>query len=128
MRLKTGMSVRVISGNHKGKEGKILRVIKDRERVIIEGVNLIKKHTRPTQENPKGGIIEREGSLHISNVMHLHNGKVSRIGYKRLDDGSKVMLKLIIKTQLKFGEMAVLEENLCMLRILLMQFGSLYLG
>ena len=90
MRLKTGMSVRVISGNHKGKEGKILRVIKDRERVIIEGVNLIKKHTRPTQENPKGGIIEREGSLHISNVMYLYNGKVSRIGYKRLDDGSKV--------------------------------------
>ena len=90
MRLKTGMSVRVISGNHKGKEGKILRVIKDRERVIIEGINLIKKHTRPTQENPKGGVIEREGSLHISNVMYLHNGKVSRIGYKSLDDGSKV--------------------------------------
>ena len=90
MRLKTGMSVRVISGNHKGKEGKILRVIKDRERVIIEGINLIKKHTRPTQENPKGGIVEREGSLHISNVMYLYNGKVSRIGYKRLDDGSKV--------------------------------------
>ena len=82
MRLKTGMSVRVISGNHKGKEGKILRIIKDKERVIIEGVNLIKKHTRPTQENPKGGVIEREGSLHISNVMYLHNGKVSRIGYK----------------------------------------------
>ena len=72
MRLKTGMSVRVISGNHKGKEGKILRIIKDKERVIIEGVNLIKKHTRPTQENPKGGVIEREGSLHISNVMYLH--------------------------------------------------------
>ena len=90
MRLKTGMSVRVISGNHKGKEGKILRVIKDRERVIIEGVNLIKKHTRPTQENPKGGIIEREGSLHISNVMHLHNGNPSRVGYKILEDGSKV--------------------------------------
>ncbi len=61
MRLKTGMSVRVISGNHKGKEGKILRVIKDKERVIIEGVNLIKKHTRPTQENPKGGVIELQG-------------------------------------------------------------------
>ena len=45
---------------------------------------------RPTQENPKGGVIEREGSLHISNVMYLHNGKVSRIGYKSLDDGSKV--------------------------------------
>jgi len=90
MRLKTGMSVRVISGNHKGKEGKILRIIKDRDRLVIEGVNLIKKHTRPTQDNPKGGIIEREGSLHISNVMYLYNGKVSRIGYKRLDDGSKV--------------------------------------
>tara|TARA_Y100000748_G_scaffold235290_1_gene199301 strand:- start:14621 stop:14929 length:309 start_codon:yes stop_codon:yes gene_type:complete len=90
MRLKTGMSVKVISGNHKGKEGKILRIIKDRNRVIIEGVNLIKKHTRPTQENPKGGIVEREGSLHISNVMHLHNGNPSRIGYKRLEDGSKV--------------------------------------
>ena len=72
MRLKTGMSVRVISGNHKGKEGKILRVIKDTERVIIEGVNLIKKHTRPTQENPKGGIIEREGSLHIYNICLLY--------------------------------------------------------
>ena len=90
MRLKTGMSVRVTSGNHKGKEGKILRIIKDRDRVVIEGVNLIKKHTRPTQDNPKGGIIEREGSLHISNVMHLHNGNPSKIGYKRLEDGSKV--------------------------------------
>ena len=90
MRLKTGMSVKIISGNHKGKEGKILRIIKDKNRVIIEGINLIKKHTRPTQDNPKGGIVEREGSLHISNVMHLHNGNASRIGYKKLEDGSKV--------------------------------------
>jgi len=92
MRLKTGMNVKVNSGNHKGKEGKILRIIKDKNRVVIEGVNLIKKHTRPTQENPKGGIVEREGSLHISNVMYLHNGNPSRIGYKKLEDGSKVRI------------------------------------
>ena len=73
MRLRSGMNVRVVSGNHKGKEGKILKVIKDKNRIIIEGVNLIKKHTRPTQDNPKGGIVEKEGSIHISNVMYVHN-------------------------------------------------------
>ena len=92
MRLKTGMSVRVISGNHKGKEGKILRVIKDRERVIIEGVNLIKRHTRPSQENPQGGIVEKEAALHISNLMVVHGGKPTRVGYKKLEDGSKVRI------------------------------------
>ena len=92
MHLKTGMTVRVMSGNHKGKEGKILRILKDKNRVVIEGINLIKKHTRPTQDNPKGGIVEREGSLHISNVMHLHNGSPSRIGYKKLEDGTKVRI------------------------------------
>jgi len=92
MRLKTGMNVKVISGNHKDKEGKILKIIKDKNRVVIEGINLIKKHTRPTQDNPKGGIVEREGSLHISNVMYLHNGNPSRIGYKKLEDGTKVRI------------------------------------
>ena len=94
MRLKSGMNVRVVSGNHKGKEGKILKVIKDKNRIIIEGVNLIKKHTRPTQDNPKGGIVEKEGSIHISNVMYVHNNTPSRIGYKSLDDGSKVRVAL----------------------------------
>ena len=94
MRLKSGMNVRVVSGNHKGKEGKILKVIKDKNRIIIEGVNLIKKHTRPTQDNPKGGIVEKEGSIHISNVMYVHNNAPTRIGYKSLDDGSKVRVAL----------------------------------
>ena len=94
MRLKSGMNVRVVSGNHKGKEGKILKVIKDKNRIIIEGVNLIKKHTRPTQDNPKGGIVEKEGSIHISNVMYVHNNIPTRIGYKSLDDGSKVRVAL----------------------------------
>tara|TARA_B100001778_G_scaffold144572_2_gene118895 strand:+ start:649 stop:957 length:309 start_codon:yes stop_codon:yes gene_type:complete len=92
MRIKSGMNVKVIRGNHKGKEGKVLRIINDKDRVIVEGVNLIKKHTKPSQENPKGGIVEREGSLHISNVMLVHGGAPTRIGYKRLEDGSKVRI------------------------------------
>ena len=96
MHLKTGMTVRVMSGNHKGKEGKILYVHPKKERVIIEGVNLIKRHTRSSQENPQGGVVEREGSIHNSNVMLIHGGKQTRIGYKKLDDGSKV--RIAIKT------------------------------
>ncbi len=92
MRLKTGMNVKVISGNHKGKEGKILYVHPKKQRVIIEGVNLIKRHMRPSQENPQGGVVEREGAIHISNVMLIHGGKPTRIGYKKLDDGSKVRI------------------------------------
>mgnify|MGYP001193297645 FL=1 len=90
MHLKSGMTVKVIRGNHKGKEGKILRILKDKNRVIVEGVNLIKKHTKPSQENPKGGIVEKEGSLHVSNVMYMHGGVPTRIGFKKLEDGSKV--------------------------------------
>ena len=92
MHLKTGMIVRVMSGNHKGKEGKILYVHPKKQRVIIEGVNLIKRHMRPSQENPQGGVVEREGAIHISNVMLIHGGKPTRIGYKKLDDGSKVRI------------------------------------
>jgi len=88
------MNVKIIRGNHKGKEGKVLRVINDKDRVIVEGVNLIKKHTKPSQENPKGGIVEREGSLHVSNVMYVHSGSPTRIGYKKLEDGSKVRVSI----------------------------------
>ena len=94
MYLKSGMTVKVIRGNHKGKEGKILRILKDRNRVIVEGVNLIKKHTKPSQENPKGGIVEKEGSLHVSNVMYIHGGEPTRIGFKKLEDGSKVRVAI----------------------------------
>ena len=92
MLIKKGMIVRVISGAHRGSEGKVLFVSPNRNRIIVEGVNFIKKSTRPTQENPNGGIVEKEASLHISNVMVLQSGKVSRIGYKILDDGSKVRI------------------------------------
>ena len=92
MIIKKGMMVKIVSGAHKGSEGKVLFVSPKKQRVIVEGVNFIKKSTRPSQENPKGGIVEKEASLHVSNVMVLQNGKVSRVGYKILEDGSKVRI------------------------------------
>lgn len=90
MHVKQGMLVKVISGNHKGQEGKILNVFPGQSRVIIEGVNFRKRASRPTQENPSGGFVEREAPIHISNVMIISNGKPTRIGYKVLEDGSKI--------------------------------------
>tara|TARA_B100000073_G_scaffold146500_1_gene120579 strand:- start:118 stop:429 length:312 start_codon:yes stop_codon:yes gene_type:complete len=92
MVIKKDMIVKVISGANKGQEGKVLFVNPKKNRLIVEGVNFIKKSTRPTQDNQKGGIIEKEASIHISNVMVLQNNVVSRIGYKILDDGSKVRI------------------------------------
>ena len=92
MIIKKDMVVKVISGANKGQEGKVLFVNPKKNRLIVEGVNFIKKSTRPTQDNQKGGIIEKEASIDISNVMVLQNNKVSRIGYKILDDGSKVRI------------------------------------
>lgn len=90
MLIKKGMLVRVIRGNHRGSDGKVLRVFPDRNRVIIEGINFIKRASRPTQENPSGGFIEKEASIHVSNVMVLRNNEPTRIGFKVLDDGLKV--------------------------------------
>lgn len=92
MHLKNGMTVRIISGNHKGQEGKILRVFPRQNRAIVEGVNFIKKAARPTQENPSGGFVEKEASIHISNLMVVAGGQPTRVGYKYLDDGSKVRI------------------------------------
>ena len=92
MHVKKGMLVKIISGNHKGMEGKILNVFPDKNRVIVEGVNFRKRASRPTQENPSGGFVEREAPLHISNVMVLNNGSPTRIVYKILDDGTKIRI------------------------------------
>ncbi len=67
--LKTGDTVVVLSGSQKGKRGKVLQVIPKKERAVVEGVNLVKRHQRKTQDNPNGAIVERENSLHISNLM-----------------------------------------------------------
>ena len=92
MHVKKGMIVKVISGNNKGMEGKILYVSTQKQRVIVEGVNFMKKATRPSQENPAGGIVEKAASIHVSNVMVVHDGQATRIGYKKLEDGSKIRI------------------------------------
>ena len=92
MLIKKGMQVRVISGAHKGQEGKVLFASPKNQRVVVEGVNFIKKSIRPSQENPNGGIVEKEASLHVSNVLVLQGGSISRLGYKILEDGSKVRI------------------------------------
>tara|TARA_B100000029_G_scaffold208132_1_gene205912 strand:+ start:1516 stop:1821 length:306 start_codon:yes stop_codon:yes gene_type:complete len=90
MKIRKGDSVQVISGNDKGKSGRVIKVYKNTNKVIVEGINLVKKHARPNQENPQGGILQKEAKIDISNVMILSNGNISRLGYKFLDDGKKV--------------------------------------
>ena len=90
MKIKKGDTVKVVSGSYSGKEGRVLKVLNDRERLIVEGINMLKKHMRPNQENQQGAIIEKEGSIHISNVQLLHNGKNTKVGYQFSKDGKKV--------------------------------------
>ena len=89
MKLKTGDKVVVIAGKDKGKEGKIVAVDKKNNRVMVEGVNMVSKHTKPNAQNQQGGIIKKENLIHASNVMYLHNGKATRLG-AMIKDGKKV--------------------------------------
>ena len=89
MKLKTGDKVVVIAGKDKGKEGKIVAVDKKNNRVMVEGVNMVSKHTKPNAQNQLGGIIKKENFIHASNVMYLHNGKATRLG-AMIKDGKKV--------------------------------------
>lgn len=79
-----------MAGKDRGKTGKILKVFPKQNRVIVEGVNLVKRHTRPNQQNPQGGIIEKEAPIHASNVMLLYDNQTTRIGKRILADGSRV--------------------------------------
>ena len=89
MDIRKGDSVQVISGNDKGRRSTVLNVFKDRGRVIVEGVNMRKHHTRPTSRDPQGGIIEREAPIHISNIMVVcpKTDQPTRISHKQLDNG-----------------------------------------
>ena len=93
-RLKKDDQVVVIAGKDKGKKGRLLRVFTDTNKGLVERVNLIKKHTRPTQDNPKGGIIEKENPIHLSNLMPLCSRceKQARIGFKILESGDKMRI------------------------------------
>jgi large subunit ribosomal protein L24 len=90
--VRKGDTVMVVAGKERGKKGKVLRVIPEKGRVVVERVNMIKKHQRPTQKVRQGGIIEREGSIHLSNVMLLdpNSDRPTRVGMRALADGKKV--------------------------------------
>jgi large subunit ribosomal protein L24 len=81
-KIKSGDTVKVIAGDHKGSEGKVLQILKDKDRVLVEGVNLVSKHTKPSAQSPQGGIIKKEASLHISNVLLVEDGVAVRVGFK----------------------------------------------
>ncbi|MBF0324087.1 MAG: 50S ribosomal protein L24 [Alphaproteobacteria bacterium] len=91
MNVKKGDKVVVITGKDKGKSGEVLVAYPKEDRVIVQGVNKVKRHTRPTQTNA-GGIVEKEASIHVSNVAHADpkDGKPTRVGVKILEDGRKV--------------------------------------
>lgn len=91
MKLKTGDKVVVIAGKDKGKEGKIVAVDRKNNRVLVEGVNMVSKHTKPNAQHQQGGIIKKENFIHASNVMYLHNGKATRLG-AMIKDGKKVRI------------------------------------
>src|SRR5690554_1941893 len=90
--IKKGDTVIVIAGESKGKQGRVLEVLRAKERAIVEGVNLISKHQKPNAENPQGGIIKKEASVHISNLMLVDpkTGKPTRVGRKRNDEGKLI--------------------------------------
>jgi len=90
MKIKKGDTVQVTTGNDTGKTGRVIKVYLDKDRVVVEGVNIVKKHARPTQDNPQGGILEKEASIHISNIMLIVGGKPTRVGFKSLENGKKV--------------------------------------
>lgn len=102
-RIKIGDIVEVISGNHKGRQGKILRFNAERSRAYVEKVAMVKKHSKPTQKNPAGGIVEKENSVHVSNLMLVDpsNKKPGRISIKTLTDGKKVRVFKKTGTELK---------------------------
>ena len=90
LRIKTGDTVRVIAGDQKGQEGKVLRVLIEKNKAIVEGVNMVKKHEKPSASNPQGGIKEKEALLQMSNLSLIDgNGKSTRVGY-RMEGDKKV--------------------------------------
>ena len=86
-KIKKGDTVKVIAGKDKDKEGKVISVDRKNGRVLVEGVNMLTKHTKPSASNQEGGIIHQEGPIDASNVMYVHKGKATRVGFKM--DGDK---------------------------------------
>ena len=87
MKIKKGDMVKVIAGKDKDKEGKVISVNRKKNTLLVEGVNMVTKHAKPSMQNQQGGIVHQEGPIDVSNVMYLHKGKATRVGFKM--DGDK---------------------------------------
>lgn len=90
LHIKVGDTVKVISGTSNGQEGKVLSIDKKNMRAKVEGVNLVKKHQKPSAQDPQGGIVEMEGGIHVSNLMIVQGGQATRVGRKLNKDGKLV--------------------------------------
>lgn len=106
MRIKRNDQVVVLAGEYKGKKGKVLKVIPEKNRVIVEGVNFISKHMRPNQKMPQGGIVKKEAPIHVSNVMLIDpkSGEPTRIRYSYLETDEKKSRRKV-RMSVKSGEM-----------------------
>ncbi len=91
LKVKTGDTVRVIAGDHKGLEGKIVRVLREKNKAIVEGINIISKHVKPSATNPQGGIVKKEAPIHISNlaIVDPKTNEITKVTFK-VEDGKKV--------------------------------------
>ncbi|HET8886514.1 MAG TPA: 50S ribosomal protein L24 [Salinimicrobium sp.] len=90
LKIKSGDTVRVIAGNHKGQEGKVTRILIEKNKAVVEGVNLVSKHQKPSASNPQGGIVKKEAPIHISNLSLLtKKGETTRVGF-RMEGDKKV--------------------------------------
>ena len=91
LKIKSGDTVVVTAGDHKGSEGKVMKVSLEKNKAIVEGVNMVSKHEKPSADNPQGGIVKKEALIHISNLSLIDpkTGKATRVGYK-VEDGKKV--------------------------------------
>ena len=101
--IKKGDTVKVISGDNKGQEGKVLEVITGKDRAVVEGINMISKHTKPNAKQPQGGIVKKEAPIHVSNLMLVDpaTGKPTRIGRKRNAEGKLVRISIKTKEEIK---------------------------
>jgi large subunit ribosomal protein L24 len=89
LKIKKGDAVKVIAGNYRGQQGQVLSVNPDTNKAIVEGINIVSRHTKPSAASPQGGIIKKEAPIQISNLMFLHNGTATRVG-RKLEDGKIV--------------------------------------
>jgi large subunit ribosomal protein L24 len=97
LKIRKGDNVKVISGDAKGQEGKVISVDRESLRVLVEGVNMVSKHTKPTSANPQGGIVKQEASINISNLMLVVNGKTTKVG-RKLDPKTNKLVRYAKKS------------------------------